>query len=45
MIEVGQTIKTVYGEREVVKVNKSSVVVALSDRTIKITMKQVEIMN
>jgi len=46
MINVGQTIKTVYGMREVVKVNKSSVLVKHPDgETIKVDMRQVRIMN
>lgn len=41
----GQMINTVYGKAEVVKVNGKSVVVSVAGRTIKLTTKQVEIMN
>lgn len=41
----GQMINTVYGKAEVVKVNANSVLVQVSGRTMKITKKQVEIMN
>lgn len=41
----GQMINTVYGKVEIVKVNANSVLVQLPGRTMKITNKQVEIMN
>lgn len=44
--QIGQTIKTVYGEQKIAKVNKSSVTIKFEDgKTMKITNKQVEIMN
>lgn len=45
MFTIGQTIKTVYGTREIVNVNKSSVTVKLDDCTMRIAMSQVRIMN
>ena len=44
-MEIGQEIKTVYGMVKIVKINKNSVVVDLGERTMKLTRKQVEIMN
>lgn len=44
-MQIGQTIKTVYGEVEIVSINKSSVTVQLSERTMRISLKQVSIMN
>lgn len=44
-IKVGEQIKTVYGWREVVKVNAKSVVVQLDGRTMKIAMSAVSILN
>lgn len=44
-MEIGQTIKTVYGKRQIISINKSSVTVDLGDRTMRISLKQIAIMN
>lgn len=44
-MQIGQIINTVYGKREIVKVNKASVIVSVDGTNIKIGNKQVEIMN
>lgn len=44
-MQIGQEIKTVYGLVKIVKLNANSVVVDLGERTMKLTRKQVAIMN
>ena len=45
MININDIVKTVYGNGQVVKINKASVIVFVSGERRKFTHKQIEILN